>query len=32
MEPNMESTLKLLVNILPLVDIINPTMAEHIQK
>lgn len=32
MEPNMESTLKLLFNILPLVDIINPKMAEHIQK
>lgn len=32
MEPNMESTLKLLFNILPLVDIINPEMAEHIQK
>ncbi len=32
MEPNMESTLKLLFNILPLVDMINPKMAEHIQK
>lgn len=32
MEPNMESTLKLLFNILPLVDIINPEMAAHIQK
>lgn len=32
MEPNMEGTLKLLFNILPLVDMINPKMAEHIQK
>ena len=28
----MESTLKLLFNIMPLVDIQNPEMAKHIQK
>ena len=32
MEVNMESTLKLLFNIMPLIDKLNPALAEHIQK
>ena len=32
METTMESTLKLLFNIMPLIDKKNPQVSEHIQK
>ena len=32
METTMESTLKLLLNIMPLINEMNPDVAEHLQK
>lgn len=32
METTMETTVKILYNMMPLIDTINPKLAEHLQK